>query len=597
MLIGHFGSGVNLGTGTDNNVSTLRDTTGTFTCSLPSLSGGGQIKYQSKPRQQQKSTGTQEPLVSLPSHHGNHKKANNNDSRYVTRSVPVHSARHKKDEDRGSSSAPNEVNRHHTNHDRQQRVPMPRLPKINNLLSEPLKQQVHGTSTATEAGRKEIQGGKRWASSWADARANSSSIKETSRNAADNSHQPSSDTIRIAKDSNKIHSPNKSSSPRIPNGSPIKFPKDHEDKFTIKENGEKKAGAQKMKHKNIPLASSKDEPVNLKESKLKSERRTQSSSQIETKTPKYLPNRSKSSAVLTNNREVTRQNSHIPSAYSSSKASSERRDIPQVRVWTTSRGSQSTSTTLTSKPPATQKKRFRKPVIITRKSLVKQKTLQSVYGNKTYKLQRQVRVLQKMEQVQKKEVEDYNRELKEKEKQKMDSVVRQRMALKRVRDKFDEDQVRRFRRQYVSWKSVEEDRLHRSSEVYGLPDFIYEDRYEKTLKETSTVTKKAPKKFQKYATWVRNIKVFEKLLNPTVGGNLEEVFKTNTKTIVEGIDTVKLDNDDSSRPKKVNVKRLIGSAKKLLTVTETMDDISEVSSHQEDDLSDDSLDLSEDEDQ
>ncbi|XP_038070675.1 uncharacterized protein LOC119739718 isoform X2 [Patiria miniata] len=589
-----------MGTG---NISPPCDTTDTctYTCSLPSLSGGGQINYPSKPRQQQKSKRSQEPLVSLPGYHDNHKKGSKKDGRYVTRSVPVRSARHKTDnEDRGSNSAPNEVSHRHTNHDRHPRVSMPRLPKINNLLNEPLQQQVHGTSTATEAGRKEPQGGKRWASSWADARANSSTLGEN-RTAADNSHQPVGDSnhkLDQAKDLNKTPSPIKSTSPRVPNGSPVKPPKEPEDKVPVKENGVKRTEAQESKPPNSQVAKSKVETV--RESRLRPERRTQSTSQIDTKTPKTLSSRSKSSAVLTNTQEVTRQNSQMLSAYSSSTASSSspRRDVPQVRVSTVSRGSQSTSTTLRSKPQATQKKRFRKPVIITRKSVVKQKTLQSVYGNKTYKYQRQVRVLQKMEQIQRKEVEEYNRELKEKEKQRMDSIVRQRMALKVVRDKFDEEQVRRFRRQYVSWKSVEEDRLNRTSETYGLPDFIYDDRYEKTLKTPPASSKKAPKKFQKYATWVRNIKVFERLLNPKIGGNLEEVFKTNTKTIVEGIDTVKLDNDDSSPAKEVNVKRLIGSAKKLLTVTATMDDISEVSSYQEDELSDDdSLDLSDDEDQ
>ena len=128
-----------------------------------------------------------------------------------------------------------------------------------------------------------------------------------------------------------------------------------------------------------------------------------------------------------------------------------------------------------------------------------------------------------------------------------------------MRDRFDEEQVRRFRHQYVSWKSVEEDRLNHSSEKYGLPDFIYEDRYEKTLKKipeaaaTASSSKKSPRTFKKYAAWVRNIQVFEKLLNPKVGLNMEEAFKTKNKTIVEGIDTVKLDSDGKCHRDYVNI--------------------------------------------
>ncbi len=43
-----------------------------------------------------------------------------------------------------------------------------------------MQQQVHGTSTAAETGRKE-KGGKRWASSWAGARATNPSTRDEAR--------------------------------------------------------------------------------------------------------------------------------------------------------------------------------------------------------------------------------------------------------------------------------------------------------------------------------------------------------------------------------------------------------------------------------
>ena len=109
-----------------------------------------------------------------------------------------------------------------------------------------------------------------------------------------------------------------------------------------------------------------------------------------------------------------------------------------------------------------------------------------------------------------------------------------------VRDSFDADQVKRFKRQYVSWKSVETERLKGTRETYGLPDNIYDDRYDRTLKEVTTKgVKGKKKKFKQYASWVKNIKRFESMLNPSILGNPENM-KTQMPAIVEGIDTVQL---------------------------------------------------------
>ncbi|XP_071792814.1 uncharacterized protein [Asterias amurensis] len=580
-------------------------------CSLPSLSGGGNVKYQPKPRQEKTVRRTQDPLVALPQPKGRREKTLQDDSRYVTRSVPVHSARHKQNEaDRGSNSAPMPDGHHRSNHDRKPGTRLPKLPKINNLLKEPMQQQVHGTSTATETGRKE-KGGKRWASSWAGARATNPPTRDETRvPTSDNSSQPASNIASPVKtpsarqsnqqmqDTPKTSPSTKSSTPGTGSSSPVKPSKEPDPKsHTQHDKGSRRTEAQEQKTKSSFELNANNKPV--KETTLKEGMRTTSVSKIDTKVTKRVPVRSKSSAVLTSRSDVTRQNSEA--------SASPLNKTPKIIVKTDSRDSQSTSTTQQSrvKPgKPVKKKRIRRPVIITRKSVIKQKSLQSVYGNKTVKYQRQIRVLKKMEQVQRKEIEEFNQELKDKQNQRMASVVRQRMALKRARDRFDEEQVRRFRNQYVSWRSVEEKRLNTSSEIYGLPDFIYEDRYEKTLKkipesEEATSSKKTPKKFQKYATWVRNLKVFESMLNPKVRGNVEGLFQAKkVKTIVEGIDTVKLDdNGGSARKKKVNVKRLIGSAKKLLAVAENnMDDISEVSSYVSSDDDDSSLDLSDDDD-
>nr|XP_054766662.1 uncharacterized protein LOC129273622 [Lytechinus pictus] len=280
-------------------------------------------------------------------------------------------------------------------------------------------------------------------------------------------------------------------------------------------------------------------------------------------------------------------------------------------------GSTTSAISTTSSENSTKPLR-RRPVIITKKTLARQKFYNSVYNNQHYKIQRQTAFLKKVENAQLKVDDEKNREYIDTKKKKHESVVRQYQTLKRIRDKFDEEQVKRFSRQYVSWRSVEEDRLNRQSSQYGLPDNIYEDRYDKTLKEIPKLTKpksksnlKSDKKFSRFARWVQNIRRFERILKPNIGAGLEESMLRSTKgALVEGKDIVELhqSRDDSSekggqgqiRTKKiVKVRNVIGSAKRLLQATQDMDAISEVSDENDDGGDDDfsdvsSLDLSDD---
>ena len=104
--------------------------------------------------------------------------------------------------------------------------------------------------------------------------------------------------------------------------------------------------------------------------------------------------------------------------------------------------------------------------------------------------------------------------------------------------------MKRFTRQYVSWKSVETERLTKTRTIYGLPDNIYDDRYDRTLKDVASEKKVKGKKkeFKQYATWIKNIKRFESMLNPDLVGNPENNNKNQMPAIVEGIDTVQLTN-------------------------------------------------------
>ncbi|XP_071828076.1 uncharacterized protein [Apostichopus japonicus] len=250
-------------------------------------------------------------------------------------------------------------------------------------------------------------------------------------------------------------------------------------------------------------------------------------------------------------------------------------------------------TILTSQSAKTMKEIKKKPklrrraVVITKKTLSHEKSLKSVYGNRSFKLQRHVTFLKHITQAQKDRMEEENQMSEEKSRARIESLRRQRRELKEIRDRFDEEQVTRFRRQYVSWKSVEADRLNRNSEEYGLPDNIYDDRYDKTLKELSqksTVNRKT-RPFRQVATWMKNIKRFERLLNPQMSVNLENQLAKQNKALVEGIDIVELANGipndvTQSSTKQVKVDRVIGSARRILQSQE-MDAISEVSSLEE----------------
>ncbi|XP_033122384.1 uncharacterized protein LOC117121337 isoform X2 [Anneissia japonica] len=229
--------------------------------------------------------------------------------------------------------------------------------------------------------------------------------------------------------------------------------------------------------------------------------------------------------------------------------------------------------------------------IFSQKNAQTEKQLQSVYNNNTYRTQRQTRVLNKVEEVQYKKVQDFNRESTQREFLRTNSILAQRKHLKLLRDRFDAEQVKRFKNQYVSWKGVENDRLDKGSEAYGLPDNIYLDRYSKEIQPVTAKT--YPKKtFKAMASRVRNIQKFRLILDPKSTYEPEKVLKVSNKLLIEGIDTVQLPETDNKKKHKkpTKVRAVIGSAKRVIMEKHDIDAISELSEGEWDDLS--SLDLS-----
>ncbi|XP_071947651.1 uncharacterized protein [Antedon mediterranea] len=238
-----------------------------------------------------------------------------------------------------------------------------------------------------------------------------------------------------------------------------------------------------------------------------------------------------------------------------------------------------------------RRKNKHKAQILSQNNVKTEKQLNGVYANNNYKMQRQARVLKKVEDVQYNKVQDINEEITKREMMRNHSILAQREHLKLLRDKFDAEQVKRFKNQYVSWKSVETDRLARSSEAYGLPENIYVDRYSKELQPVAAKIP-AKKTFKLMATRVRNIQRFRLILNPKTTSDPDKVLKVSDKLLVEGIDTVQLpstDGDQQKRKKPIKIRAVIGSAKRLIS-SNTIDAINELSEGEWDDLS--SLDIS-----
>ncbi|XP_006816786.1 uncharacterized protein LOC102801671 [Saccoglossus kowalevskii] len=228
-------------------------------------------------------------------------------------------------------------------------------------------------------------------------------------------------------------------------------------------------------------------------------------------------------------------------------------------------------------------KKPKRPIIITKRTIAQTKTLKAVYSNTSFTKQRQTRILKQLEDIELKDAEEYNQKIVEKEKVVRDKRAKQRQALKRLRNKFDEEQVQRFKTQYVTWKSVEHERRGRRSEMYGLPETLDDEELTKLIvkkKKEST-----GKKFKQPGTREQILRKYVHVVNPKVGSEHDiDQFKTsNNNVILEGINTVELANKDNPSGKKTNVRTVIGSAKRMLSVHSDMDAISEVSSIRDED--------------
>ena len=158
--------------------------------------------------------------------------------------------------------------------------------------------------------------------------------------------------------------------------------------------------------------------------------------------------------------------------------------------------------------------------------------INDIYGY-TPRDERQKRFFDKLAKIQAVE-EKLQLELQQnKEQKRLDSTIKQRKQLKRLRQKYEMDAWRRFMTQYVTSKVMEYEQSDRK--VYGLPNFIDTDLNKKQPLRTKTPSKDKANK-EKYNT----------LFNCTP----RPEWKVEGPLKFEGYDSVVLDTDTGSGKRK-----------------------------------------------
>ena len=107
--------------------------------------------------------------------------------------------------------------------------------------------------------------------------------------------------------------------------------------------------------------------------------------------------------------------------------------------------------------------------------------ISNVYGNENLRDRRKNDFYRKVLEIQLDRLREIHEEYRNIQNKKYESKMHQKQVLKRLRDKFDDDQVKRFRTQYVTSRVLEHEGVDRHE--YGLPENInLEAQYRYKLK-------------------------------------------------------------------------------------------------------------------
>lgn len=160
--------------------------------------------------------------------------------------------------------------------------------------------------------------------------------------------------------------------------------------------------------------------------------------------------------------------------------------------------------------------------------------INNVYGTSPRE-GREKRFFEKLSKLQMDDMQYRYEQLAERERRKVDAMLRQRDQLKRVRKKFEDDAWRRFMTQYVTSKVVEAE--YKDRHEYGLPNNLGHERnrtyHGPSPRDNNRVNARARHK--------ANVKKFGNIFKYSVGPEHKSGGK---QPRFEGIDTVYIDTED-----------------------------------------------------
>lgn len=160
----------------------------------------------------------------------------------------------------------------------------------------------------------------------------------------------------------------------------------------------------------------------------------------------------------------------------------------------------------------------RKEYVLNEREVDMYNHLKVIYGDKTtlWRRNRELEFYEKLERLQQNEAKKYNSSLRDKKKQRERAKLKQQRQLKFVRDKFEEEQVTRFRNQYVTTRILQHEWTTRH--VYGLPEDLDDEGAVSRLKRKSEKVREIPEDIRE-----QNIRRFRKIFEVHCGLSLEDL--------------------------------------------------------------------------
>lgn len=175
--------------------------------------------------------------------------------------------------------------------------------------------------------------------------------------------------------------------------------------------------------------------------------------------------------------------------------------------------------------------------------------INSVYENTSFKKQRRKLFYNKLESVQVEAIKAEQQNEKENARRNKESQERQARQLASVRQRFSDEQMHRFKTQYVTSRVLESEKENRL--IFGLPEVEYEDSTSKNGSENKTEQAKPKekriKKVHKKPVDAEKLRTnneikYDNLFNAPRGPRWDV---SSTPPRMEGIDTVIIDHTDS----------------------------------------------------